>query len=108
MTSHVTLEHVLESHRAHQRAVQAEERAEEARNRQYWKEMEKDICPLDHGDKLHEILSDSCDDSGLWLESKTQFRTWRDGVAKSRFLWLSGIPGAGRSSLVILFLPFYL
>jgi hypothetical protein len=105
MMSHVTLEHVLQSHRERQRAVKAEEQAEEARNWQYWKEMEKGISPRLYDDKLHDILSDSCHESGLWLEKKTQFRTWKDGAAKSRCLWLSGIPGAGRASLVIFVLP---
>ena len=100
MMSHVTLEHILRSHQERQRAVKAEEQAEEARNRQYWKEMEKDISPLPC--KLHDILSDSCNKTGLWLEKKNQFRSWKNGETKSRCLWLSGIPGAGISSLVVI------
>jgi len=95
LLSHVTLEHVLQSHRARKQALKAEEEAEMARNRQYWKEMEKEVVPKLYDVRLYEILSDSSFDSGQWLEKNTRFRIWRDGMGKNRCLWLSGIPGAG-------------
>ena len=100
MASHVTLEHVLQSHRESRRAIYEAEKAEEARNRQYWKEMETEVSPRLYDDRLDKIVSESCDDSGLWLEKRPQFRNWRDAAARSRCLWLSGIPGAGKSSSI--------
>jgi hypothetical protein len=98
MMSHVTLEHMLQSHKERERTIKADELAEAARNRQYWKEMEKEVSPRLYDIKLHEILTDSCVDSGQWLEKKAPFRNWRDGTANNRCLWLSGIPGAGQFS----------
>ena len=106
MLSEVTLEHVLQSHRASERDIKAEELAEAARNRQYWNEMKKDISPRLYDDKLSDLISDSCVDSGEWLEKHVAFRNWRDGMAKNRCLWLSGIPGAGRL-LIPSFIIFY-
>ncbi|KEZ46617.1 hypothetical protein SAPIO_CDS0441 [Scedosporium apiospermum] len=97
LLSHVTLEHVLQSHRERKQALKAEEEAEMARNRQYWKEMEKEVVPKLYDVRLYEILSDSSFDSGQWLEKNTRFRIWRDGMGKNRCLWLSGIPGAGKT-----------
>jgi hypothetical protein len=105
MMSHVTLEHVLQSHKERKRAIIADELAETARNRQNWNEMKKDILPKLYDENVSDFVSDSCVDSGQWLERHLSFRNWRDGVGKNRCLWLSGIPGAGRLSRSTL--PFF-
>jgi hypothetical protein len=100
MTSHVTLEHVLRSHKERQRAIEEDERAEEARNRQYWKELRDECTPELYDTRYHDILAESLDDSGLWLDEGITFTNWLKSKAGSRCFWLNGMPGAGTSSQI--------
>ncbi|KAL2213134.1 hypothetical protein CC79DRAFT_1391107 [Sarocladium strictum] len=59
------------------------------------------INPLLFNDWLDRLYTTSVAGCDAWLLSEAQFLKWADhGLKKSDFLWLHGIPGAGKTYLV--------
>ncbi|KAH6891508.1 hypothetical protein B0T10DRAFT_313468 [Thelonectria olida] len=98
MTSHVTLEHVLQSYNARKRAIKEYEKEEEFRESQSFKAIFSELSPETYERKLASILQESTVDSGGWLNLDPAFEKRPDTDEKSsRCIWIRGIPGSGKT-----------
>ncbi|KAL8946283.1 MAG: hypothetical protein Q9222_007299 [Ikaeria aurantiellina] len=58
------------------------------------------FSPLNFNQSHKEILARHCEGTGDWLFQSAEFNEWASG--KSKTLWCTGIPGAGKSVLAAL------
>ncbi|KAF2179174.1 hypothetical protein K469DRAFT_694880 [Zopfia rhizophila CBS 207.26] len=101
MTSSVTLEHVMRAHEDRTRTLRDSEKEEQFRDRQDYASLKNTLTPEMYDERLHEILQQSLIESGKWLLRNQNFLKWSKGSSqKSRYLWLHGIPGAGKTFIV--------
>jgi hypothetical protein len=66
--------------------------------------LENNITFADYTSYLNDIHSRHCSETGKWIVSDPQFKSWLDGNSNEptqRLLWLTGIPGSGRLSVTI-------
>ncbi|KAI1326477.1 hypothetical protein F5Y16DRAFT_400366 [Xylariaceae sp. FL0255] len=98
MTSHVTEEDIRQAVQARKSAEQEYEQAQKARDANEFNVILSEIRPRMYDDRLAEILEDSVVDSGEWLSHTPEFTQWiTSGYSKSRYFWLKGIPGSGKT-----------
>ena len=65
--------------------------------------LERNVPPHDYEPTLKNVQTRHCAETGKWIFSDPQFRSWisAGNEAKQRLLWLAGIPGAGNLSAII-------
>lgn len=90
------LEHILQSDKSRQRALQEYTSNQESRTEQGFAAALAEFKPsMDH-QTLAEFLQRSSIDSGSWLITNESYCEWFKGKDPSRkCLWLQGIPGSG-------------
>jgi replication fork clamp-binding protein CrfC len=102
MTMNVTLEGILQAHTARKRALEEYEQAEEFRINQTFSTIRNELNPKSYDRFLADTMRRSSVKSGEWLYLNTNFIRWLDANDRAhRLIWLHGIPGAGKSSLVV-------
>jgi hypothetical protein len=75
--------------RTEQQAVQTDQRK---RDVTLW------LHPIDASSDLQKLRKDRTLDTCRWLQKKEVFESWKNGTT-SRILWVSGIPGSGKTFL---------
>ncbi|MCJ1311345.1 hypothetical protein MMC25_005016 [Agyrium rufum] len=100
MRKEVQLEHIQQEHKARLRAFDHYESTAQAQQLQEYYSIKTDISPATYDDTLYRLRSKMCEGTGKWLLKDQTFIKWLDPTDKSiRFLWLQGIPGAGKTFL---------
>lgn len=91
------LEHILQSERSRQQALQEYARNEESRTEQAFAAALADFKPSLYHGILADILQRSSVESGCWLVANEEYNRWAKVKDPSRrCLWLQGIPGSGK------------
>ena len=82
---------------ARSRALKEYEQNAKMRENRTFEDCRASLSPHLYGRELERILLDTYKDTCAWLEDDADFQRWLNGRRKSAaFLWLSGIPGAGK------------
>ena len=93
----VTFADIRDARDARSRALKEYEQNETKRETQNFGDCRNSLSPHLYDEKLDKISKDSCKDTCGWLEDDADFQRWLNGRRKSTaFLWLSGMPGAGK------------
>ena len=100
MDGEVTLAHITEAHAARVADFERYEKDLESNERIEFHSIMTSISPHLYDSKL-EIIKKRCSiQAGRWLEKDNRFLEWQDHSQKSaKVLWLTGIPGAGMSTV---------
>ena len=104
MDGEVTLAHITEAHAARVAAYERYEKDQENNERIEFQSIMKSISPHLYDSKIEMIKQRCSIQAGRWLEKNNRFREWQDHSKNSaKVLWLTGIPGAGMSTVSKLF-----
>jgi hypothetical protein len=99
MSNEVQLEHIRESYRARAEALDKWERDREFQERQDFNTVEVSLSAYRYEPELYRLLNVVTRGTGSWLSRNKDFTQWLDAADDSkRFLWLQGIPGAGKNT----------
>lgn len=97
MTMNVTLEDIIQAHRARKLALEEQEHAQVFRDSQTFSDIRNELHPHDYDADLASILRRSSVNSGRWLQNEQKFMRWLDPTDGTvRHMWLHGIPGCGK------------
>lgn len=100
MRNEVRLTDIREEHAARIRAWEHFEDAERAHQRQEYNGIKTDINPPSFDKRFNHFRNRVCSGTGDWLLNDKAFMQWFDtGDTTVKILWLTGIPGAGKSFL---------
>jgi nucleoside-triphosphatase THEP1 len=100
MRNEVRLADIREEHGARIRAWEHFERTEMDHQRQEYKGIKTDINPPSYEKRFAHFRLRICKGTGDWLLNDKVFMQWFDsGDTTVKTLWLTGIPGAGKSFL---------
>ncbi|KAI1386580.1 uncharacterized protein F4822DRAFT_431452 [Hypoxylon trugodes] len=101
MMVNVTLQDIVQAHRARKDALEEYEAAQAAREEHTYNAIHNKLNPRDYDMELASILRRSSVDSGKWLEDEPDFMRWLNTMDRTtRCVWLHGIPGSGKTFLV--------
>ncbi|KAI2621405.1 hypothetical protein GGS26DRAFT_262370 [Hypomontagnella submonticulosa] len=101
MTMNVTLEDIIQAHRARKLALEEQEHAQVFRDSQTFSDIRNELHPHDYDADLASILRRSSVNSGRWLQNEQKFMRWLDPTDGTvRHMWLHGIPGCGKTFLI--------
>ena len=104
MDGEVTLAHITEAHAARVADLKRYEKDQESNERIEFHSIMTSISPHLYDSKLDMIEQSRPIQAGRWLEKDNRFLEWQDHSKKSaKVLWLTGIPGAGMSTVSKLF-----
>ncbi|KAF2138225.1 uncharacterized protein K452DRAFT_90147 [Aplosporella prunicola CBS 121167] len=103
MDSEVTLANIMEADAARLDAYRRYEQNQEFQQRQDFNTAKTSLSPALYDHELERIKRECSVQSGNWLETLEQFRSWLDpSKSTTRLFWLQGIPGAGKTFLTSL------
>jgi len=95
----VTIENIQKEHEARIATLERFKRQESFEASQKFRALESAVGPPMFDDKLDWLRSRTCDGSARWFLEDPVVKQWQDTSAQlTRFLWLRGIPGAGKIS----------
>ena len=96
MDSEVTLAHITEAYAARASADDKYKRDQEHDERMEFQSIFNSLSPQFCDAQLDRIIQRCFIQAGEWLERDQSFSNWQDSSNQTaKFLWLSGIPGAG-------------
>ena len=96
ITETVTLEDIVRAQEARNLALTEYDRAQKFRDYQAFRAVRDEINPELGYEKLDDLLRQTIQGSGIWLDKEEKFMNWLDPVDRTvRYFWLCGIPGAG-------------
>lgn len=100
MDSEVTLVHITEAYAARASTYDKYEKDKEYDERMEFHHIRTSLSPQLYDAQLERIKQSCSIQAGRWLETDKHFSEWQDASNKSaRVLWLTGIPGAGKTFL---------
>lgn len=97
MEREVTFADIRDARDARSRALTEYEQNVTMRENQNFGDCRDSLSPHLYDEELNKILRDRCKDTCGWLEDDDYFQRWLNGRRRTTaFLWLSGMPGAGK------------
>ncbi|KAH0543142.1 hypothetical protein FGG08_002487 [Glutinoglossum americanum] len=100
MHSEVSLANITEAYAARSRSFDECKKRQEFEEQQQLEFYKVSMSPRLYDDDLGVIMEESCQGTGSWLDDDELFCRWLNSSRqKSPVLWLSGIPGAGKTYL---------
>lgn len=101
MRNEVQLEHIQREHEARLRQLEHFEMTEKANVRGEYERIKTGISPKSFDGTFYRLSGQTYEGTGKWLLEDAAFARWIDiSDSSSRVLWLQGIPGAGRFSIL--------
>ena len=92
ISGEVGIQMIKEARKARDEALK---RHQEDRDAKELDRLLRNIPPHDYKPLLEKVQRDHCAETGKWIVSDPQFKSWVSAGSKQRLLWLAGVPGAG-------------
>ncbi|KAF8243892.1 hypothetical protein K440DRAFT_560364 [Wilcoxina mikolae CBS 423.85] len=99
-THEVTLNVIIDAQHARTEALEHYEKDRKFETDQKMHDFMSFLSPTLYEGKIERIKEKRCNDTGSWIKRERPFKRWLDPTDQSAsLLWLTGIPGAGKSFL---------